>query len=472
MPKMKQTYLFLLFSGIILRFIIQFIYPTFNGDEIALGNNIKHSNFIELLYPLKFNQSAPPLYLWIQKLIITISPLSFWINIKILSFISSTLGVLLFYLFIKKNNFNPIFLLLFVILLFNPFNIYNSLTVKQYTIDLTGILFLLLYFKSKGFQRFNWIFFVIWCLMSNIGAFACTGYLLYLFFSQKTEFTLNSLFVFIKKNILTILSPVPYILYFIWYLNQKGASELKSFMTFYWQGAFIPTDATFFKYMLFTIHGLWIFIFNAVEVWGIFLMLLMVPFFIFLRKKEVLFKQEITLLIYIIAVHLLLYVFHIYPFSDRLYLYISPLFVLMLGSSITTILDLKKIKNSLLYIHIPLASITLFLYSLYSPINDNDVIGLYKKMNQLNSTKIYVTEKTRNNCENFDAFTDNQFKKTKPFVLIDSKLEKSKYLISTVSKKIKMNGTSPEETIVQDLLQKNKIKKMSTVNGFNIYNIN
>lgn len=158
---MKRIYLLLLFIGIILRFILQFIYPVFNVDEISLGNNIKYSNFIELLHPLKFGQSSPPLYLWLQKIIITISPLSFWINIKILSFISSIVGIILFYLFIKKNDYKVIFLLLFTIFLFNPFNIGNSLTVKQYTFDLTGILFMLVYFKSRWFNRYNWVFFVV-----------------------------------------------------------------------------------------------------------------------------------------------------------------------------------------------------------------------------------------------------------------------------------------------------------------------
>ena len=158
---MKKTYLLLLICGIVLRFTTQFIYPIFNVDEISLGNNIKHSSFIELLYPLKYGQSSPPLFLWLQKTIISISPFSFWINIKILSFVSSILGISLFYVFIKKNKYNVVFLLPFIILLFNPFTVGNSLTVKQYTFDLTGILFMLVYFKSKWFNKYNWYFFLI-----------------------------------------------------------------------------------------------------------------------------------------------------------------------------------------------------------------------------------------------------------------------------------------------------------------------
>jgi hypothetical protein len=465
---MKNTYLFLLFSGIILRFIIQFLYPTFNVDEISLGNNIKHLNFIELLYPLENFQSSPPLYLWLQKLIILISPFSFWINIKILSFISSILGILLFYIFINKNNFKPIFLVLYIILLFNPFNLCNSLTVKQYTIDLTGTLFLLVHFRSRWFNQYNWVFFLAWCLISNVGLFSCAGYLIYLFFNQKNAFNFN----YIKKNILTILSPIPYIVYFIWYMNQKGAVELKNYMTSYWSDSFIPINSTIFKYLLYTVHGLWIFLFSAFEVWGIFLMLLMIPFFIFINKTDVLFKQEITLLFYIVFVHLLLNSFHLYPFSDRLYLYLSPLFVLILGSSLTTLIDLKKIKNPLSYLYIPISIITLFLYLFYIPFNDNDVFSLYKKLNQLDAKSIYVTESSQNNCDTFDEFTNHQFKNQKTFILVDPNLEKSKYLVSRVAKKIKKNVTSREEPIIQNLIRKNKIYKIDSVNGFNIYKIN
>ena len=174
---MKKVYLVLLLAGIVLRIFSHFIVPNFNVDEISLGNSIKYSNYIDLLYPLTSLQSAPPLYLLIQKFIISVLPFSFWMNIKILSFISSILGVLFFYFIIKKYQFKSIFLLLFIIILFNPFIVYNSLTVKQYTIDLTGIILLIYLFKSNWFLRYGWIYFIVWCLISNIGLFACAGYL-------------------------------------------------------------------------------------------------------------------------------------------------------------------------------------------------------------------------------------------------------------------------------------------------------
>ena len=466
---MRKVFLALLFSGIILRFFIQFVFPVFNGDEIALGNNIKHSNFIELLHPLKYAQSSPPLYLLLQKLIITISPLHFWINIKILSFISSVLGILFFYIFIKKNNFKLIFLLPYIILLFNPFNISNSLTLKQYTIDLTGVIIMLVYFKSNWFKKYNWLIFMIWCLMSNIGLFACAGYIIFRFINSKIN--LNEMANFFKINLLTFFAPTLYIIYFIWFMKQEGAKELKEFMLVFWNDSFIPLNSNIFKYTLYTIHGLWIFMFNAFEIWGGFLMILMIPFFIYIKRKAVVFKDEIVLLTIVLLIHLVFNIFHLYPFSERLYLYLSPLFVLILGASLKIMSDFKMIKTYFSKVYFLITITTVFLYFLYNPCNDNDVYGLYEKFQKLDTKTIYATEKSIYNFNSFDAFTDNEFKPNYSFLPIDSKLKKSKYLISRVSKKIKMNSTSPEEPFVEKLIQIKKIIKVDQVNGYNIYEI-
>lgn len=468
---MKNIYLLLLLVGIVLRFFFHFIIPTFNVDEISLGNNIKYSNYIELLYPLKFGQSSPPLYLLIQKFIISIAPFSFWINIKILSFISLTLGLIFFYFIIRKYQFKIIFILLFIIILFNPFIVANSLTVKQYTIDLTGIILLIYLFKSNWFLRYGWIYFIVWCLISNIGLFACAGYLIYTFFIHKSYVNFKSTIIYIKNNILIFLSPFPYLIYFHWYMNQDGATEMKSFMVNYWANSFILLDGGIFKYLIYTIHGLWVYLLNAFEIWGLFLMLLMIPFFVYLKKKELLFKQEIFLLFSILLVHLILNIFHLYPFSDRLYLYLAPLFVLILGSSISVFFEIKKIKKYFSVFIVTISMVTLFLYSLYTPYSDNDVVSLYEKLNELETETVYVTEKSMDCIKNFNEFTDNEFNRGNTFKIIDENLEESEYIISRVSKKIKLNVSSPEEEIVQNLINQKKIVKINSVNGYNIFQI-
>lgn len=468
---MKRIFLLLLLSGIIIRFIFQFIYPTFDVDEISLGNNIKHLSFIELLYPLKFRQSSPPLFLWIEKSIVSLFPFNFWINIKILSFISSCLGIFLFYIFIKKNKYNTIFLLLFTILLFNPFNIYNSLTVKQYTIDLTGILFILVYFKSVGFKKYSWLVFLIWSLMSNIGLFSCFGYLFYLFLNIENKKNINNIIEFAKKKYLLLLATLPYLIYFLWFMKQKGAVELKEYMTTYWSDSFIPFNSKIFKYLILTAHNLWVFIFSASEIWGIFLTLLIVPLLIVIQKREYLFKEEVSLLFCILCIHLGFNMLHLYPFSDRLFLYLTPFFILILGASLSI---LSKFKNLHIYFNkiiIVMSIITLVLYTQYMPFADNDLVKLYKKCNSYKEKKIYTTEKALSCIKNFDDFTDNIFKKDFNFIMLESTLVKSEFIITRVAKKYKKNETAQEETLVQNLINSNKIKLVDKVDGYNIYKI-
>ena len=171
---MKKIFLILLFAGVVFRFIVQFSFPIFNVDEISLGNNIKHLSFIQLLYPLKFSQSSPPLFLWLQKIIISISPLYFWISIKIGSFIFSVFGIVLFFIFVKRYNYNYLFLLPFIIILFNPFIISNSLALKQYTVDLSGIIFLFVYFDKLWFKKYNWVFFIFWSYFCGFNISKCS----------------------------------------------------------------------------------------------------------------------------------------------------------------------------------------------------------------------------------------------------------------------------------------------------------
>jgi hypothetical protein len=211
--------------------------------------------------------------------------------------------------------------------------------------------------------------------------------------------------------------------------------------------------------------------FNSFEIWGVFLMLLIIPFFIYIKRKELVFKDEVMLLSIVLIIHLLFNLFHLYPFTERLYLYLSPLFVLTLGSSLERISNFKIIKTYFSKVYFLITITTIFLYSLYNPCNDNDVYGLYKKFQKLDVKTIYATEKSIYNFNSFDAFTDNEFKHNFSFIPVDKNLEKSKYLISRVSKKIKMNSTSPEESFVENLIQINKVKKVDQVNGFNIYEI-
>lgn len=469
---MKNLLFIILLVGVGLRVVFHFIQPTFNIDEINLGNNIKELSFIELLYPLKSFQSAPPLYLWMQKLMIIILPFSFWFKIKILSFIASISSAYLFYILLnKEKSINSITILLFAIFIFNPFIIYNSLTVKQYGFDLVGVLFLLNFYDHKLFKKYNWIYFVIWSLISNIGLFACTGYLIFTFLKKYKSIRIKNIIGFVKSNVATFLSPIPYMIYFIWYMQQEGASELKNFMLIYWRDSFIPLNENIFKYTLYLFHQFWIYFYNAYEFWGIFLMILTFSLlYQIIKRRPFVFKQQLYLLSCVMLVHIVLNLMHFYPLSDRLFLYFSPFFILLLGASLNVIIKHKRIYKISFSIIGAFTLITIFLYSSYLPYKNNDVVKLYKTIGYLEQNNtVYLSPKAYKYINSFNDFTDYEFKCNCSFISLDSNLEKAKYIVSKVHQKIKPNKTSAEELIIINLIANKKIKKIDQVSGYNIY---
>lgn len=472
---MKKIFILALLIGIVFRFYLQFLCPAFNVDEISLGNNIKNLNFLELLYPLSYGQSCPPLYLWIQKMIILISPFDLWISFKILSFTSSCLILLYFFKFAQKYNFSKDFILIFLILIFNPYIVYNSLTLKQYSIDLLGVIILVYSYDNKFFKKNIYIFFLIWSLISNIGLFSCVGYLAFLFFKIDKVKTVKNLKKFIISNLKTFLSIVPYTIYFLWFMQQDGALELKSYMKHYWSGSFLTFDSSILKFLVTLMHGFWVFFFSMNEIVGLSIFLIsVISFFFYLLKKkqEVLYySNEIYLLLFIFLVHLVLNVFQLYPLSDRLYLYLSLLFFILFLSAIKKIFQNSYFKKySFLIISFFSLSI-LFSYKDYILFKENDIVSLNNKLELVDANiPIYFTNKSIKCINDFNDFTEDKFKSRREIVEIKKK-EKLFFYVTRVSNKFKPHTKSNEENEITLLQQKYDLNLYSEVKGYNIYKV-
>ena len=229
-------YLIIIFS-IFLRFYFQFADWNFNGDEVNLGWNILNKSYLQLLNPLERGQSGPPLFLWLEKLFSFIG--SPYVGLKILTFLTSSFGILLFYKIIK-NSFAPsLQLILLLIFCFNPFIFSNSLTLKQYSVDLLFGLIAVQYFITTRKQFLIVFFFTLFCLFSNIGLFFSTAFGIYNFlklFQNKNQNPLK-IKTFFYSLLPYILAPIPYIIYYIWFLQQPRALDLKKYMINYWTRA-------------------------------------------------------------------------------------------------------------------------------------------------------------------------------------------------------------------------------------------
>ena len=119
-------------------------------------------HYQDLFYPFQSIQSAPPLFLFLEKFISEIAKP--YISLKILSFLSSCTSIFLFNR-ILKNSFRPaIHIILLALFCFNPFILSNSLTLKQYSLDLTlGLVAINYFFHQKGsLKHFFSIVFFVW----------------------------------------------------------------------------------------------------------------------------------------------------------------------------------------------------------------------------------------------------------------------------------------------------------------------
>ncbi len=277
--------------------------------------------------------------------------------------------------------------------------------------------------------------------------------------------------VFLKMNYLLILSLFPYVFYFVWFMSQPGASDLKEYMRLYWSGSFMPFDSSFFKYWFFQLHGFWSYFYSMNIILAILLFLLSFNTFFYqlLKKEEIEFKNEIILCFCIFLVHLVLNIFHFYPLSDRLYLYLIIPFILLLTSSLSFLV--RKSQINIRGVSITFSVILFSTYLSYISYKENDVMSVYNYINSKNESSIYLTENTKKAIDNFNIFTDNYFIGNIHLYKLDNSFNKSNYLVSRVYNKMRPNKTAKENVKVLEFVKNNKIGLEVNIGGYNVYRI-
>lgn len=469
----------LLFGGITIRFYHQFVEWSFNGDEVDLGLSIVYNDLKNLFAPLPYGQSAPPLFLLIQKLITPIAKP--YISLKILNFLTSCVSLFLFHRILKYSFPFYLQIIILAFFCFNPFIISNSLTLKQYSMDLMLGLIAVNYFIQNRSAFKTLFFFSIFCLLSNIGLFFCVSIPFFLFFSYSYEWKNFFSWRLLKTAFPYLLAPIPYLIYFIWFLQQPGAENLKDYMIGYWSGAFMPMDITIFKWLAIQGKVLMIFFFSTYWSLGISLLLFFL-FSIFIIFRDTPRVDQSNLLriifIYIITafIHLSLSAIKIYPFSDRLFLYLAPGIYLMLGYGILELHKNLKKKSfgKVKYLGILIVlSFTVILYFTYHARKTNDVISLMKFINSTEHTIAFTSKAKKtgikwldftqyNYVDNYKLVRANEFDLNNYF--------QPDLLVAVQSLKFghKEKFTTPEP-IIEQLLSQNKIYLYYRVGGYAIY---
>lgn len=468
------AWIFILF-GIAIRFYFQFISWTFNGDEINLGINIIEKSFRELLLPLERGQSAPPLFLLLMKFFSLFGKPE--LTLKILTFITSSLTLPLFYKIIKRKK-EKIYLLALGLLCFSPFVITNSLTLKHYSFDLFFIVlgFIIINYKRSSYTLI--IFSILFCLCSNIGPFFCLSSIILILnqanFSRFNRFHLRSI-------LFLAVGPIVYFIYFIYFINQEGADELRAFMQDYWEEAFAPLNLDFIKWFLIRVKGLGFYFFTSYLLIDIFLLLIsfigIVANLIEKNKNEIIHKILKNYLI-IISIHLVLSSLKLYPFSDRLYLYLAPFLYISLTKGILTCLNIfnssllkKKIKLKYRFHYISFILLIIMIYQI--PYKDNDVKNTISEIRNYNDD-IYITQKSKASISLwFELTKDRNVQKIleKSNILdIEVLPEKNAFILSRQQLKFgHQKETSLPEIEIQFLLSEKKIKLVQTFIGYKLY---
>lgn len=471
----------ILLGGVVLRFYYQFLEWSFNGDEVNLGLDIINHSFGELFNPFQNMQSAPPLFLLIQKILSKVAQP--YISLNILTYLSSCASIFLFNRILKRSFPSKISLILLTLFCFNPFIISNSLTLKQYSIDLMMGLAAVNFFSEnkRGFITFS--FFGIFCLISNVGLFFSASFLI---FNLINSFWKKNGGELINRKTLKLISPyllasIPYLTYYIWFLHQPGAEVLKNYMVNYWSGAFMPLDFSLVKWLAIQAKVLMIFFFSTYWFLGIPMLLLFVygAFFVVQRKKE-LFQYEHFVIILIFTftafIHLLLSALKIYPFSDRLFLYLAPVIYLIIGIGMQQLHKIKcsgwinRIAKSLSLV-IPICAIVL--YFTYLPGRTNNVYDLIKFVNSTDGIFV-LTPKAKQLTQEWLEFTQYDehdiVKLVQSNELQGSNETQGNFIIAVQGRKFGHKVKfSTQEPVITKLEEKEKIALYRRFDGYSIY---
>ena len=462
-----------IFSGIAIRYHLQFVSWSYNVDELNLGINIVQKSFYELLFPLDRGQSAPPLFLILEKVFFYFGKPNY--SLKILPFISSCLSLFLFYKIIKDRK-QSLYLLALGFLCFSPFTISNSLALKQYSLDLSLLLlgFILTYKKSN--LKILLCFSIFFCLTSNIGSFFCISAIL-LIFLEKYQKECKEIEV---KKILTLAAgPLLYSLYFLFFINQDGSEQLRDYMQNYWAEAFVPLNSEIFYWSLNRIKGLGFYILTSYLVIDVILLVIICIGLLSMFYKEkddfVDFIQQNYLLI--ILIHLTLSLLKLYPFSDRLYLYLAPFLYLSLVKGLIICFqfltnNLSLIKDKFLF-YFSYSLLVVLIFQI--PYQDNDIFEILEEKEA--NSEIYLTQKSHDAITLWLQLIKN--KSVKDFLysskIFDPAIKMDKNALIISRQQIKyghQKRTSEPEGNVQLLLNQNRIKLFKTLNGYKIYTVN
>ena len=283
-------------------------------DECYLALNITDYNnyFLKLAY----NQAAPPLFMYISKLL-SFVPIKQEYSLRFIPLLSYICVLPVFFLLIVKVfKTHTAKLVAFTLFAFNYKVLYYSQEFKQYSSDLLIFLLIIVsYFYINYYKQARLckillgILFALLIWISNaapIGILAIG--IMYSYKIFKKEFDFKNYIVLFLPSLASV------ILYYV-VMSKTINSEV---LNQYWQNGFINYNLSNLFSLLF--QNVSFYYINAI-----------VAFFLILIGLFLCIKNKNWLLIISVLITLILAYIHIYPFSGRLILFLFPLSCLFIG---------------------------------------------------------------------------------------------------------------------------------------------
>jgi len=331
------------------------------SDEAMLALNIVNRNFIGLFKPLGFDQGAPIGFLLVEKLFSSPFGRSEY-ALRFFPLIVGIISIWLFYLLLKRTTSAVGVFAALSLFVLNPRLIYYSSEVKQYTVDVFVTIALLLLashlFEDQPQKRnFAWLalagFLALWFSHPALFVLAGIGITLVILYIRRRDYV--SLRTSIGMGILWLANII--LLYFL-ILRDLGHN---AYMYEYWQGAFMPLSPwkaiDWFRWMMggiiATQFGIPYFTFF------VFMLFLIGWVILWLRNRN----YALTFAL-IFLVTLTVSALKLYPFAERMILFLIPLGLLLLGKTVEALYQSLQKQRALSV----LATLILSGYLIYGPL--------------------------------------------------------------------------------------------------------
>lgn len=344
--------IFIIAFGIFIRTHVFLQGVSFYGDEGFIISNLYEKNYLDLFFPLKYNQQMPPFFLIISKFIL----MKFGLNeimMRFIPYVSSVISVILFYFLCNKMFKKPITVIAATLLFsFNLPLVEFSQILKPYSSDALFSILAMFVALNLDFDQINakkTLGFGILTVLS----FWCSYTMVIIVFSYVLLFLIKS---FLSKNYTEIKYSLIFagmnfaglVLYY--FVNLYGAAS-SNFLHNDWASlyGFFPNTYIEFlhlNYFIFNIQHLSGFIISSI--------LLVLGIFFLIRQKNFKFWVVTSPLL----ANLFLSTIHIYPFSDRVIIYLIPNIIIIMVAS----LDFIAFKNNIFNAFI-VSLVSVFIFS-------------------------------------------------------------------------------------------------------------